>query len=81
MQRTLINLDPDDKAWLDRVAREQDIPMTEVVRQAVRAHRLREESHGHQRLQQAIRDTRGIWRAGDGLDYQQAVREEWDAEA
>lgn len=78
MQRTLINLDPDDKAWLDRTAKQQQIPMTEVVRQAVRAYRLREESHGQQQLQHAIRETRGIWRSGDGLDYQKRLRDEWD---
>lgn len=77
MQRTLINLDPEDKAWLDRMARDRRVPMTELVRQAVRAYRVREESHGQERLQHAIRETRGIWRAGDGLAYQQQLRNEW----
>jgi hypothetical protein len=32
MPRTLINLDPEDKAWLDREARKRRLPMTELVR-------------------------------------------------
>ena len=80
MQRTLINLDPEDKAWLDREAKHRRVPMTELVRQAVHAYRLREESRGDQKWQHAVRDTAGIWRQGDGLAYQQRLRDEWDDE-
>ncbi len=34
MPKTLVNLDPSDKAWLDREARRQNMPMTELVRRA-----------------------------------------------
>jgi len=74
--RTLISLDADDKLWLDRVARSEGIPMTRVVRRAIR--RLREERedapHGFERL---LRETAGIWRRGDGLHYQRRMRTEW----
>lgn len=78
MPRTLINLDPDDKNWLDREARARNVPMTELVRQAVRAYRIREESLGRGDLQSALAETAGIWRAGDGLAYQRRLRKEWD---
>lgn len=78
MQRTLINLDPDDKAWLDREARTRHVPMTELVRQAVRAYRVREESLGRHKLQYLLRETAGIWHHGDGLEYQQRLRDEWN---
>jgi hypothetical protein len=78
MARTLINLDPDDKAWLDREAEARNLPMTELVRQAVHGYRIREESQGLTDLQAALRRTAGIWRHGDGLDYQQHLRDEWD---
>lgn len=80
MRRTLINLDPEDKAWLDREARHRHVPMTELVRQAVRAYRLREESLGNEKWQHAVRDTAGIWRQGDGLAWQRRLRDEWDDE-
>ncbi len=54
--------------------------MTELVRQAVHVYRLREESRGDQKWQHAVRDTAGIWRQGDGLAWQQRLRDEWDDE-
>lgn len=80
MPRTLVNLDSDDKAWLDREAKARDVPMTELVRQAVHTYRMREESLGRTDLQTALADTAGIWRAGDGLEYQRRLRDEWDDE-
>lgn len=79
MPKTLINLDPDDKAWLDREARRQHVPMTELVRQAVR--RLREQSRRKPALQDVLSRTSGLWRSGDGLKWQQRLRSEWDREA
>ncbi|MEW6166864.1 MAG: CopG family transcriptional regulator [Pseudomonadota bacterium] len=81
MARTLINLDPDDKRWLDREARRRRVPMTELVRQAIRGYRVREESRSRPTLQTAITRTAGIWRQGDGLDWQQRMRDEWDRPA
>ncbi|TAM61187.1 MAG: ribbon-helix-helix protein, CopG family [Rhodanobacter sp.] len=78
MVRTLINLDPDDKAWLDREAEARKLPMTELVRQAVRGYRIRHESHGLTDLQAALRRTAGIWQHGDGLHYQHRLRDEWN---
>lgn len=52
--------------------------MTELVRQAVHSYRVREESRGQDRLQHMVRETAGIWRGGDGLDYQQRLRDTWD---
>jgi hypothetical protein len=80
MQRTLISLDPEDKAWLDREARQRRVSMTELVRQAVHAYRLREESRGNPKWQHAVRETAGIWRQDDGVSYQQRLRNEWDDE-
>ena len=77
MPRTLINLDPDDKNWLDREAKARHLPMTELVRQAVHGFRVREESQGRTDLQTALHRTAGIWSGGDGLAYQNDLRNEW----
>jgi hypothetical protein len=79
MSRTVINLDPKDKAWLDHEAKVRRVPMTELVRQAVRAYRIRQESLDRPNLQEALARTGGIWRAGDGLTYQRRLRKEWDS--
>lgn len=78
MAKTLINLDPDDKAWLDREARRRKLPMTELVRQAVHGYRLREQSRSRPALAEALARTAGLWRQGDGLDWQQRLRDEWN---
>ena len=73
MVRTVIALDPKDKAWLDRKARKSGVPMTEVVRQAVRSMREREEVD----FADLLAKTKGTWKGGDGLAYQRRIRSEW----
>ena len=76
MVRTVISLDLDDKAWLDQQARRERIPMTRLVRRAVK--RLRQESEakpsGFERL---LRETSGARNFGDRLQYQRKLRGEW----
>lgn len=76
MVRTLISLEAEDKAWLDRVARSERIPMTRLVRRAIR--RLRQEQEAApQGFERLLRETSGSWKAGDGLAYQRRARAEW----
>ncbi len=79
MACTFINLDPDDKAWLNCEAQARHLPMADLVRQAVREYRVREESRRLTGLQSALQRTAGIWRQGGGLAYQQHLRDEWNA--
>jgi len=78
MPRTLINLDPEDKAWLDREAKARHVPMTELVRQAVRGYRLAQERRQPPRLRDSLQRTAGLWRQGDGLAWQERLRSEWE---
>ena len=78
MPKTLVNLDESDKAWLDREAHKRRVPMTELVRQAVRSFRSREQARTQPTLGAALDATRGLWREGDGLAWQQRMRDEWD---
>ena len=78
MPRTIINLSDDDKVWLDRRARTERVPMTELVRRAVREYRERYHAGGPSRLRELLGRTSGCWTHGDGLDYQDAVRDEWE---
>ncbi len=78
MPRTVINIDPDDKRWLDREARQRHVPMTELVRRAVRAYQVRAETLLKPELQAALSSTSGIWQGGDGLEHQNWLRKEWD---
>ena len=75
MIRTVISLEPEDKAWLDRKAREEKVPMTRLVALAIR--RLRRDTERSPQLEALLRETRGLWKAGDGLAYQRQVRRQW----
>ena len=77
MIRTIISLDPEDKAWLDRKARQERTPMTRLVRRAIQ--RLRQESESNpSRFDRLLRETSGLRKFGDGLAYQRKLRAEWD---
>jgi len=77
MVRTVVSLDPDDKEWLDRKAQQEHVSMTEIVRRAVK--RMREETAAAPgSFETLLRETAGVWREGDGLQYQQHLREEWE---
>lgn len=75
MVKTVVSLDDDDKRWLDERARSEGLPMTELVRRAVRLYREAVEQPSFAEL---VRSVRGTWKHGDGLRWQMALREEWD---
>lgn len=75
MIRTVVSLDEDDKRWLDRRAQEEGVPMTELVRRAVRRLRAEEERPS---VDEVVEASRGIWKQGDGLKWQEELRREWD---
>lgn len=80
MPRTIISLDQEEKIWLDREAKKQNVAMTEIVRRALRCYRDQKETEIRPDLAELLNQTQGIWQAGDGLDYQSRLREEWDYE-
>lgn len=77
MIRTLISLNEDDKAWLDRKARQERTPMARLVRRAIK--KLREESEAKPSLfKDLLKETSGMCKNGDGLEIQRRLRREWD---
>jgi hypothetical protein len=79
MIRTIISLDPEDKQWLDRKAEEENVTMTELVRQAIRRYRVECEAASPS-LDRLLAKTSGLWNREDGLDYQRRLRQEWEGE-
>lgn len=77
MIRTIVSLDPEDKAWLDRKARQERTPMTRLVQRAIKQLRRESEANpsGFDRL---LRETSGLRKSGDGLAAQRRLRGEWD---
>lgn len=79
MVRTVISLDPELKAWLDAKARASGQSMTATVREALAAYRAEEAKREQPTRAELLERTRGIWRQGDGLAWQQSLRDEWQA--
>ena len=77
MQRTIISLEPEERAWLAQRAQEEHVPQTEVVRRALRLYRKEAETHGPQSFEEMARLTSGIRQGEDGLITQQRLRDEW----
>lgn len=76
MVRTVISLEVKDKRWLDKAAATEGVPMTELIRRAVRL--LREQSRRDRPdLDDLLDATSGSWRLAEGLRYQRRVRREW----
>ncbi len=76
MVRTLVSLDEEDKQWLDEKASREGVPMTEVVRRALR--RMRSEEMAAGAFDELLKATRGIGSGEDGLVVQRRLRNEWN---
>jgi hypothetical protein len=77
MPRTIINLMPDDKAWLDAEAKRRGQSMTSLVSEAVAEYRIRQLSAQSLEFVDSVNNTVGLWRQGDGLVWQARLRSEW----
>jgi Arc/MetJ-type ribon-helix-helix transcriptional regulator len=69
----ILSIEDRDKAWLERRAAERGVSMAEVIRDAVRSVREKEDAS----LRSLLTETRGVWKRGDGLKYQRRIRADW----
>ena len=72
-----ITIDADDKAWLDREAKREGVPMTRLVQRAI-AHLRKQAAADPTGFDRLLQQTSGIMKLGDGLKYQRRARAEWD---
>lgn len=73
MIRTIISLEPDEKQWLERKAHSEGVPMTKLVREAIRRMRQQEDVS----FEKLLNQTSGLWKKENGLSYQRRLRKEW----
>jgi hypothetical protein len=73
MMRMPVSLEESDRQWLERRARETGVPMSEVVRQAIRQVQQADQKP----MKDLLASTKGLWRKGDGLRDQRRIRREW----
>ena len=76
MIRTVISLDRENKEWLDRRARHENLSMAELIRVAVRQYRERTPPDDAT-FDELLGQTSGIWKGEDALRHQRELRREW----
>jgi hypothetical protein len=72
--RTIITLSEEDKKWLQSYSKAHDISLAEAVRQGVQKLKIAEQQELYRSL---VKNTKGIWKKGNGLEYQEIIRSEW----
>jgi len=73
MTRLLVSLEENDRRWLERKAQETGLPMSEIVRQAIR----QAQENAQKPMKDLLASTKGLWHKGDGLRYQRRLRKDW----
>ncbi|QQR91195.1 MAG: ribbon-helix-helix protein, CopG family [Myxococcales bacterium] len=74
--RAIVSLEEEDKAWLDRESARRGVSMAELIRIALRTLR-RKPTLDKPSFEKQLMSTKGLWTKGDGLAYQQSIRDEW----
>jgi hypothetical protein len=75
VQRAKISISDEEKSWLESYSKVRGISVAEAIRQAIM--HLREQE-GQSTYQSLVAQTRGVWKKGDGLEYQKRLRSEWE---
>ena len=75
--RTIITISEGEKRWLEAYSGIHGVSQAEAIRRGIACLKATEGQSAYHRL---VQQTAGIWRAEDGLTYQQAIRAEWDRE-
>ena len=75
--RTVISMDDEQKAWLDQQVALRRVSMAALIRQAVSEFQRREQRGAAVSFQEVLKQTADIWQGGDGLGYQERIRQEW----
>ncbi|MBU2056034.1 MAG: hypothetical protein KJ936_04080 [Proteobacteria bacterium] len=73
--RTIITISEQEKRWLAAYSGLHGVSVAEAVRRGIA--RLKE-AEGDAAYRKLVQNTRGIWKRGDGLSYQETVRSEWE---
>lgn len=78
MSQTLLDLNEQDQRWLTEQAKAEHLPMAEIVSRVIQYYRDHARQEAKTDFDGLLENTRGIWRHGDGLAFQQRLRGEWD---
>jgi hypothetical protein len=75
-KRTIITLSEEDKQWLESYSSLHRVSLAEAIRKGIRKLKEAELFENYQTI---VQNSKGLWKKGDGLDYQKAIRAEWNS--
>jgi hypothetical protein len=75
-KRTILTISEEDKNWLESDSSLHKVSVAEAIRQGIR--KLRE-AEFHENYHALVKNTKGILKNGNGLAYQEKIRNEWDS--
>jgi hypothetical protein len=75
--RTIITISEEDKRWLESYSSLNRVSVAEAIRQGIRKLKEAELFENYQTL---VQRTKGLWKKGDGLNFQKKIRAEWDSQ-
>lgn len=73
--RTIISIPEETKVWLEDYRKANAISLAEAIRRGINYLRKEEKPDT---LQSILNRTSGLWKKGDGLQYQMKLRSEWE---
>ena len=76
-KRTIITLSEEDKRWLESYSNLNRVSVAEAIRQGIRKLKEAELIENYQTL---VQRTKGLWKKGDGLNFQKKIRAEWNSQ-
>lgn len=74
-KRTIITISEEDKRWLESYSSLRKVSVAEAIRQGIRKLKEAELFENYQTL---VKNSEGLWNEGDGLIYQNKLRDEWN---
>ena len=74
-KRLILSLPDEDKLWLEGYSKVHKISVAEAIRRGIAQLK---KNQSRKTYQQLVERTRGLWKKGDGLDYQLKMRDEWE---
>ena len=74
-KRLIVTLPEEDRKWLDGYSHAHCIPVAEAVRRGIRKLKDDDDAGTYGNL---LEKTGGLWEKGDGLNYQENIRSEWE---
>ncbi len=72
--RVIITMSEREKRWLRSFGAHRGISVAAAIRQAIACLKS---TQGQTTYRELVLDTRGIWKQGEALRYQEAFRSEW----